>query len=174
MKTTYTAMAWLLAGCAAVMAQQFDPGSDGALGDFVSKPGVNTIALPPDGVLKYRTFTVLEEHVVVFAPNKANTPVWVLATGDITVRGLIDVSGSLPPKGRGAAACPGRVVFAAGTAGRTVNRAGPGWDRAEGKATSGRLTARTSRRTWLRAPPGIGSGLPAAPSKTAWRTVPRH
>ena len=91
MKTTYKAMAWLLLGAATVMAQQFDPGSDGSLGDFVSKPGVNPIPLPPDGVLRYRTFTVQEGHTVVFVPNKANTPVSVLATGDITVRGLIDV-----------------------------------------------------------------------------------
>jgi hypothetical protein len=126
MKTTYTAMAWLLAGCAAVMAQQFDPGSDGALGDFVSKPGVNTIALPPDGVLRYRTFTVLEEHVVVFAPNKANTPVWVLATGDITVRGLIDVSGSLPTQGSWSGGLPGPGGFRGGNSRTDGQQGGAG------------------------------------------------
>ena len=126
MKTIHKLMAWLLAGCMSVMAQQFDPGSDGSLGDYVSKSSVNIITLPPDGVLKYRTFTVQEGHTVVFAPNKANTPVSVLATGDIVVRGMIEISGSSPALNSWSGGLPGPGGFRGGNSRTDGQQGGAG------------------------------------------------
>lgn len=65
-------------------------GADGAL-----NPTVNTeIQLPPSGVLNYTTVNIPSGVTVKFKKNAANTPVVLLATGDVTIAGRIDVTGS--------------------------------------------------------------------------------
>ena len=57
-------------------------------------PTINTtIALPPDGVLNYTTVNIQSGITVTFTPNAANTPVTMLATGDITIAGTVHVNG---------------------------------------------------------------------------------
>src|SRR2546426_1234378 len=75
-----------------VAAQTYTSGSTGALGAF-SPSSNTTVALPADGILNYTTFTVLAGVTVSFTPNSANTPVTLLATGDVTITGTLSVNG---------------------------------------------------------------------------------
>jgi len=75
-----------------VSAQTFNSGSNGSLGAFA--PGANTtVALPPDGILNYTTMNIPAGVTVTFTPNAANTPVTILATGDVTIAGALRVDG---------------------------------------------------------------------------------
>ena len=67
-------------------------GSTGADGAF--SPTVNTqVTLPASGVLNYTTVNIPSGVTVTFLKNTANTPVTILASGDVTVAGIIDLSG---------------------------------------------------------------------------------
>jgi hypothetical protein len=82
--------AWWLVGGAA-MAQTFNSGSTGA--DGALNPAANTtLALPASGVFNYTTVTI--PAGVTVTPNAGNTPVTILASGNVTIAGTIDVSGS--------------------------------------------------------------------------------
>jgi hypothetical protein len=74
-------------------AQTFDSGSTGADGDL-NVTANTTLALPADGVFNYRTVTVATGATLTFTRNALNTPVYILATGNITVAGTISVNGS--------------------------------------------------------------------------------
>ena len=70
----------------------FSSGSTGSLGAFA--PAANTtVTLPPDGVLNYTTINIPAGVTVAFAPNAANTPVTMLATGDVLIAGTVQVNG---------------------------------------------------------------------------------
>jgi hypothetical protein len=65
-------------------------GADGAL-----NPTANTeVVLPADGILNYTTINIPSGKTVTFKRNTANTPVYILATGDVTIAGTINVSGA--------------------------------------------------------------------------------
>lgn len=153
MKTGHYVVATLLAGSMVAWAQQFDPGSDGSFGDFVSKPGANVLALPSDGVLRCRTFTVQEGHAVEFKQNKANTPVWILATGDIVVQGLVNVSGSRAASGSPSGGLPGPGGFRGGNARTDGQLGGAGFGPGGGQGYTGSPDAWDSSNT---AAPGSG------------------
>ncbi|MBU8975711.1 hypothetical protein JI752_006110 [Lysobacter sp. MMG2] len=71
----------------------FNSGSTGA--DGVLNPTVNTeIELPPSGILNYTTVNIPTGVTVKFKRNAANTPVYILASGDVTIAGTIDVRGA--------------------------------------------------------------------------------
>lgn len=75
-----------------VAAQTFTSGSTGALGAFA--PAAHTVVtLPPDGVLNHTTVTIPAGVTVTFVRNAANTPVTMLATGDVTIAGAISING---------------------------------------------------------------------------------
>lgn len=75
------------------LGQTFSSGSTGA--DGALNPAVSTvIALPPDGVLNYTSVTIPAGVIVTFQPNAANTPVTMLATGDVTINGEINLNGA--------------------------------------------------------------------------------
>ena len=84
----------LLGWVTAVGAQTtFSSGSNESLGAFA--PGANTtVALPPDGVLNYTTVTIPAGVLVTFTPNAANTPVTMLATGNVTIAGTLRADGA--------------------------------------------------------------------------------
>jgi hypothetical protein len=65
-------------------------GSDGAL--EVSEN--QTLSLPPDGIFNYTTITISESATLRFERNALNTPVYLLATGDVDISGTFDVRGS--------------------------------------------------------------------------------
>lgn len=97
-----------------VLAQTFNSGSTGALGAFA--PASNTtVVLPPDGVLNYTTVTIPAGVTVTFQPNSANTPVTLLAQGDVSIAGTINLNGQDAVPYSGDAPSPpslgGPVVF---------------------------------------------------------------
>lgn len=74
------------------VAHAFDSGSTGA--DSALNVTVNTeIVLPPSGVLNYTTVNIPSGVTVTFKKNGANTPVFLLASGDVTIAGTIDIRG---------------------------------------------------------------------------------
>lgn len=84
----------LCGSTAAVSA--FDSGSTGADGAF--NPLVNTeVPLPPSGVLNYTTVTIPVGVTVTFTKNATNTPVVILASGDVTIAGQVQVNGADAP-----------------------------------------------------------------------------
>lgn len=72
---------------------QFSSGSTGADGAFSPTSSV-TVTLPPSGVFNYTTVNIPQGVVVRFTRNSLNTPVTILATGNITISGQIIVSGN--------------------------------------------------------------------------------
>ena len=100
------ALSLLLAlGIAALAsAQTFTSGSTGADGVFnppTTVPAgttVNgstyTVPLPASGTFNFTTITIASGTTVKFARNAKNTPVTLLASGDVTIAGTIDLNGS--------------------------------------------------------------------------------
>jgi hypothetical protein len=86
-------LALFLAFTAAARAQTVDSGSTGSLGALVVTNDT-FVQLPPDGKLNYTTVTVEAGATLRFGKNPLNTPVYLLATSDVVIRGVIDVSGS--------------------------------------------------------------------------------
>lgn len=78
-------------------AQNFSSGSTGEDGPFnpacTPTPCTVTVALPPSGVFNFTTVDIPQGVTVIFKRNAANTPVTMLATGDVTISGRVDVSG---------------------------------------------------------------------------------
>lgn len=105
----------------------FDCGSDGSFGSLVvdSTTGNRTIALPPDGVLNCTTVNVAPASALYFTRNAGNTPVYILATGDVTIGGTIYVDGEYNVGKRGGDGGPGG--FPGGQGGSNPsNGSGPG------------------------------------------------
>lgn len=89
---TALAAVLLLPLAAPLTAWAYDSGStgtDGALDVTID----TTLPLPPDGVLNYTDINVAAGATLRFAPNAANTPVTLLASGNVNIAGIIDVSG---------------------------------------------------------------------------------
>jgi len=91
-------------------------GADGALciGDkkrspdgqsCVADPDVPTdnvvVTLPPSGILDYTVVYISYGSTLAFQRNAANTPVYLLASGDVEIHGVVDVSGQPPVCGYG-------------------------------------------------------------------------
>lgn len=105
----------------AVSALAFTSGSTGALGAF-SPVSNTTVVLPPDGILNYTTVTIPSGVTVTFQPNSANTPVTLLAQGNITIGGQLYVNGA-----NGLGATPaGSAVQLGGVGGAGGYRGGQG------------------------------------------------
>ena len=82
----------VMASSLAYGAVSFVSGSTGADGAF--SPTVNTVVtLPASGVLNYTTVNIPSGVTVTFLPNALNTPVYMLATGNVTITGTINVNG---------------------------------------------------------------------------------
>ena len=71
----------------------FESGSTGADGPF--NPDVSQeLALPPDGIFNFTDVNIPAGITITFGKNTTNTPVIVLASGDVTIDGTIDISGT--------------------------------------------------------------------------------
>lgn len=71
----------------------FVSGSTGADGDFT--PTANTVLqIPENGVFNYGVVNIPTGVTVTFTRNSANTPVTILAAGNVTINGTISVNGS--------------------------------------------------------------------------------
>jgi hypothetical protein len=74
-------------------AVAFSSGSTGADGAY--NPTANTVLpLPPSGILNFTTVNIPVGVTVTFQKNASNTPVVMLASGDVIIAGTIDLSGS--------------------------------------------------------------------------------
>jgi hypothetical protein len=85
------------------VAAQFSSGSDGSYGPLNVTSNL-TLDLPTNGVFHCTTITVANGATLRFNRNPLNTPVYLLATGDVNIAGTINVSGSnhsgsIPGKG---------------------------------------------------------------------------
>lgn len=91
-----------------VSAQGFDSGSNGSDGALNVTTNI-ALPLPPDGIFHYTTINVASGVTLTFEPNPLNTPVYLLATGNITVAGTIDVvgEGGTTSSGGGGVSGPG-------------------------------------------------------------------
>ncbi|MFQ5839703.1 MAG: hypothetical protein ACE5HK_03175, partial [Candidatus Methylomirabilales bacterium] len=112
-------------------AQSFSSGSTGVDGPFnptcTPTPCSVTVTLPPDGVFNFTTITIPSGVTVIFTRNAANTPVILLATGNVTINGTIDVSGgSGTTFGRPGPGGPGGFEGGAGADGVTTVQGGFG------------------------------------------------
>src|SRR6266571_4303603 len=88
------AAAGLLAlGGGLAAAQTFNSGSTGADG-ALSPTTTTTLTLPPSGVFNFTTVNIPSGVTVRFTKNATNTPVTILASGDVTIAGTIDVRGA--------------------------------------------------------------------------------
>lgn len=114
-------VAGLLVGMAN-MAMAFDSGSTGADGALEVKYESNgttsvyvngvkvgsRLNLPPDGVFNFTTITINHQYAkLTFGKNANNTPVTLLATGDVTINGTISVDGENANYIAGGAGGPG-------------------------------------------------------------------
>jgi len=84
--------AWLAAGGDLAWSQTFNSGSTGS--DLAFSPnGSTTVTVPASGVFNYTTVTIPAGVTVTYLRNTANTPLTILASGNVTIAGTIDVSG---------------------------------------------------------------------------------
>ncbi len=81
-----------IAALTSSLSAQFESGSNGSHGPLVTTASV-TLDVPPDGIFHFTTVNVGGVHTVTFRKNAANTPVYILATGDISLSGPIVVTG---------------------------------------------------------------------------------
>jgi hypothetical protein len=107
-------------------SQTFSSGSTGADGAF--NPTANTtLTLPSNGVFNFTTINIPAGVTVTFTRNAANTPVLLLATGDVTINGTLDVSaGAGSSFGRPGRGGPGGFDGGAGADGVNTTLAGFG------------------------------------------------
>lgn len=89
-----------------VAAQSFNSGSDGSYGPM-NITSNTTLSLPPNGIFNCTTITITSGSTLTFIRNPLNTPVYLLATGDVSIAGKIDVSGSPGSQGLAGEGGPG-------------------------------------------------------------------
>ena len=105
----------ILSCLSATAHAQFESGSSGELGDVVIDEDT-VLELPDDGILAYASLTVAPGITLTLTPNAANTPAFILATGDIVIGdgGEIDVSGG-PGRSGGLGGRGGPGAFGGGS-----------------------------------------------------------
>ena len=105
---------WCLATIAAALlllpavakAAAFTSGSTGAYG-AMNITADTTLNLPTNGIFHCTTINIDPGVTLRFNRNPLNTPVYLLATGDVTIKGIIDVSGGGPSGGAPGLGGPG-------------------------------------------------------------------
>ncbi len=71
----------------------FNSGSTGV--DGALNPAVNTeIQLPASGILNYTSINIPEGVTVKFKKNALNTPIYLLASGNVNISGMINIAGT--------------------------------------------------------------------------------
>lgn len=142
-----------------VSAQTYNSGSTGADGAFAPAADT-TLALPPGGVFNFTTVNIPAGVTVTFTPNAANTPVTILATGEVNIGGVISVNGSngLGASSTGLIVNPGRAGGPGGFSG------GPGGARGatnrNGTNSQGPGGGTPGKNGSYGAPAGFGSLIP--------------
>jgi hypothetical protein len=96
-------LSWILKGVlafslvteAGMAMAAYISGSTGADGAF-NPTASQSIQLPPNGVFNFTDVNIPADVTITFKKNAANTPVTILASGDVTIAGAIDVSATPP------------------------------------------------------------------------------
>jgi hypothetical protein len=78
---------------ATAMAQPFDAGSTGADG-ALNVTSNTTLSLPASGIFNFTTISVAAGTTLTFNRNPLNTPVYLLATSNVTISGAVDINGT--------------------------------------------------------------------------------
>jgi len=112
-----------LSVCLPTLAQPFSSGSDGSYGPL-NVTSNTTLQLPPDGIFKCTTITVASGTTLSFTPNALNTPVYLLATSNVTINGTINIAGAGGTAVFGGQGGPGG--FDGGVPGQGQNQPGAG------------------------------------------------
>ncbi len=122
----------------AALAQSFQSGSTG--GDGVLDVLVDTV-LPArgSGIFNYTSIRVRQGARLSFERNAANTPIHLLATDDVRIEGVVDVSGGLGSALDGGAGGPGG--FDGGKPGIAGKAPGAGYGPGGGKGGTAANTA---------------------------------
>src|SRR5262249_3695116 len=110
-------LAMTLAASVPASAQSFSSGSTGADGALNAAAGTTTLTVPPSGVFNFTTVNVPSGATVKFTRNATNTPVTMLATGNVTIAGIIDLSGTVGGAGRSGSVAVGPTGGAGGPGG---------------------------------------------------------
>jgi len=84
----------------------FTSGSDGSYGPLNILTNT-TLVMPSDGIFRCTSIYVATNATLKFTPNALNTPVYLLATNNITINGTIDVSGFANNGSQGGLGGPG-------------------------------------------------------------------
>ncbi|MCA9410958.1 MAG: hypothetical protein KC917_12125 [Candidatus Omnitrophica bacterium] len=128
---------------------QFDSGSDGSDGALfiAGASGTVTMDVPePDGIFNFTTVDIEAGATLQFNQNSLNTPVYMLATGGVTIAGIINVSGksgtSSPPIG----GLGGPGGYAGGIPGISGSPSGDGYGPGAGKR--GNISNETGRASY--------------------------
>ncbi len=74
------------------VAWAFDSGSTGADGAFNPTASMQ-LQLPPSGIFNFTTVNIPSGVTVTFSKNATNTPVVILASGNVTISGSINLNG---------------------------------------------------------------------------------
>jgi hypothetical protein len=100
---------------ATALAQStFNSGSTGADGAFAPTQNTN-VQVPDSGVFNYTAVTIPAGVTITYTPNSRNTPLTILASGDVAIAGTISVDG-----------LPGNPIFPGGLGGPGGFRGGAG------------------------------------------------
>lgn len=112
-----------LFGLADASAAPFDSGSTGAYGP-INITSNTVLAMPADGVFHCTTINVGSGFTLRFTKNPLNTPVYLLATGAVTITGTIDLNGSANAGGAPGSGGPGGFDGGYGGFGIAANTTG--------------------------------------------------
>jgi hypothetical protein len=93
--SSFASLALVMAASAGVSAQTFNSTSTGADGAFAPTASVK-LSVPPDGVFNFTTITIPAGVTVSFTTRVGvrQPPVSLLASGNVTIQGRIDVAGT--------------------------------------------------------------------------------
>jgi hypothetical protein len=89
-------MAMILAVCVVTVAFAqggYSSGSTGADGAF-NPTSSTTVQIPESGVFNYTTVSIPSGVTITYKRNSKNTPVTILATGNVTIGGIINIDGA--------------------------------------------------------------------------------
>jgi hypothetical protein len=139
-------IAALLTSAQVVCAQTtFDSGSNGSFGPIDATAASRTLQIPADGIFHCTAVNVGPNRQLQFIRNATNTPIYILATGDVTIGGSILISGDANVGRRGGDGGPGG--FAGGQGGPNPSDGfGPGGGKGGWGATQTTLPAGRSLR----------------------------
>ncbi len=127
----------ILVAASRLSAAAFDSGSTGVDGALVVLSN-RTLNLPADGIFNFTSVTVASNAVLTFTRNLLNTPVYLLATGDVIINGSIDASAPSRPKSGVAGSLGGPGGFNGGDGGFAPNNiAGDGLGPGAGVGSAG-------------------------------------